>query len=364
MQRPLSVEFLPDTWTNGIVPATLQGLAAATRQISLLEILLHTALWTRPPVVKGFELSVFWAWLRYFPAIDDGPPLRLRPEWSELDPHQKTILSDELGVGVTTCMLAQHLQLAEFVDTLYFLRVLLPGQFRLGRTARRGPEKAPDYISRSPAGGVVVLECKGTQSSRTALEKSIRAGIPQKNNLQRTARGMTPIEHSLVGGFFIPQASSSEGPLVLFADPEGEELPRLLADQDPRRVHRAILQVFLAKVMALVGQPALAEELVNIPLEALEAQEIMPEWQVRFADAPYQVMDQSVTLQPGQNPRRARLSLRLTPELRDALSRGSMVAAIDAVAYHDEWGREVIENRVLHLKTPHGLEWTLAVEAG
>lgn len=174
MQRQLAVDFLQSTWANSAVPATLQGLAAASRQVSFLGILLHTALWTRPPIVRGFELSDLWAWLRYFPAVDDGLPLRLRPQWSELDSHQKTILSDELGVSVTTCLLAEHLQLSEFVDTFYFLRVLLPGQFSLGRAARRGPNKAPDYISRSPAGGVVVLECKGTQSSRAALEKSIR----------------------------------------------------------------------------------------------------------------------------------------------------------------------------------------------
>jgi hypothetical protein len=58
--------------------------------------LVFAALWTRPPVRYGFSLSDCWAWLRYFPAIAVNSELRLREEWTSLDPHYKTVLSGDL----------------------------------------------------------------------------------------------------------------------------------------------------------------------------------------------------------------------------------------------------------------------------
>src|SRR5215467_11157034 len=110
--------------------------------------LLFTALSTRPPIIQGFHLSDFWAWLRYAWALDSSLDLRLRPEWESIDPHQKAVLSDELGVGFTTCLLSTELGYSQFRDTLYFVGVLEPGSFLLTSSAKRGPKKSPDYIAR------------------------------------------------------------------------------------------------------------------------------------------------------------------------------------------------------------------------
>ena len=182
--------------------------------------LMFTALWTRPPVRYGFSLADCWAWLRYFPAIAPTPDLRLCDEWTTLDPHQKTVLSGDFGVGFTTWLLSQTLGFTKYSDTLWVVNTLAPGAFRLASTASRGPRKSPDYIAESITGELSVLECKETQTSRASLVAALGRGIPQKANLQ--AIGATPLRHSLVAGLFIPQFHNSESAVIMVADPDWE----------------------------------------------------------------------------------------------------------------------------------------------
>lgn len=131
--------------------------------------LIHTALWTRPPVSSGIHLSDFWAWLRYYPAISEHhTELRLCEEWTDIDPHQKTILSDELGVGFTTYFLAEKLGCIGFMDTSY-LQKRFKNHFSSKSKSRRGSSKSPDYVSIDSSRSLYILECKGTQTSRSAL---------------------------------------------------------------------------------------------------------------------------------------------------------------------------------------------------
>ena len=46
-----------------------------------------------------------------------GPYLRLRSEWTDIDPYQKTVASDELGIGFTTQLLFEELEFLVFEDT-------------------------------------------------------------------------------------------------------------------------------------------------------------------------------------------------------------------------------------------------------
>jgi hypothetical protein len=223
--------------------------------------LMFTALWTRPPVRYGFSLSDCWAWLRYFPAIAPTPDLRLCDEWTTLDPHQKTVLSGDFGVGFTTWFLSQTLGFTKYSDTLWVVNTLAPGAFRLASTASRGPRKSPDYIVESSTGELSVLECKGTQTSRASLMAALGRGIPQKANLQ--AIGATPLQHSLVAGLFIPQFDNSDSAAIMVADPEWEEFKERLARFSTEEIGRAVTQVAYAKELAILELPNTANALVR-----------------------------------------------------------------------------------------------------
>ena len=77
------------------------------------------AICTSPPAITGFSLADLWAWLRYRPAFESGIVLRLRPEWKDIDAHQKTILCDDLGMGLSIELLVSPLQIQDIADTAY-----------------------------------------------------------------------------------------------------------------------------------------------------------------------------------------------------------------------------------------------------
>lgn len=359
MLRDVTITVDQNSWPSGLVPPMpLQNLASRT-QINVLYALIHTALWTRPPTTQGFHLSDYWAWLRYGPALACTTDLRLCQPWNDVDPHQKTLLSDEFGVGATTCLLAEGLNCTGFVDTLYVLRTLLSGQFTLGRAAKRGPSKSPDFVATDDQGRFIILECKGTQSSRRALLDAIARGIPQKKNLK--GRRGTQIYLSLVGGLFIPQSNSLETALIHFADPWWEEIEALFERFKPEELKTAIMQIHVAKILALSGLPHTAEALSNTPLKDLRQ---LPE------DAIYELRSQEDTLDTERvvfdtldydqsfSIPKARFSITLpkdfvgtfinTRHLREAL------LALSQPAIGQHWVHESVRGGMAKVTSPHG----------
>ena len=110
LDKRVDIEVLPDSWEPPATPPASLTTAAQTSPatINVLCALMFTASWTRPPVRYGFSLADCWAWLRYFPAVAPTPDLRLCDEWTMLDPHQKTVLSGDFGVGFTTWFLVPN----------------------------------------------------------------------------------------------------------------------------------------------------------------------------------------------------------------------------------------------------------------
>ena len=268
MNKFISVEIDSGSWPNG-VPADISALSTSRRSTNVLCALMHTALWTMPPVQYDFDLSALWAWLRYGPAIDSSPSLKLRKEWADIDPHQKTVLSDELGIGFTTQLFAEELDFRLYADTQYVVNVAMPGDYTFKRSGKRGPSKSPDYLAVDGSGRVHVLECKGTQSSVKALESAIAGGLAQKGNLN-VGTG-TPLTHCLVAGLFIPQWLSDETALIRVCDPEPEELADRLANMNQYRTAAGIVQIALAKHFGLMGLAKLANWLATTRLDELGA---------------------------------------------------------------------------------------------
>lgn len=261
--KRLNIEVLRGSWKSpGVIPAALASAEVSSPlNVDFFCALLFTALWTRPPVRYGFSLSDCWAWLRYVPAIAAAQDLRLCDAWTTLDPHHKTVLSGDFGVGFTTWFLNQTLNFVKFSDTLWVVNTLSPGAFRLVSSARRGPQKSPDYIAEDSNGNFSVLECKGTQCSRGALLAAIKRGVPQKANVR--AIGSALLQHSLVAGLFIPQFENPEYAAIVIADPEWDEFRERLSQFSRDQIGRAISQVARAKELAMLDLPNTANTLVR-----------------------------------------------------------------------------------------------------
>ncbi len=257
--KNLDVEILERTWPSS-VPLGLVGLSG-TWDTHLPLALLFTALWTRPPAQYGFSLSDCWAWLRYFPAVHANNRLRLRAEWTDLDPYHKIVLSADFGVGFSTLFLHQTLGFVQYADTLRVIKVLAPHLFQ-PKNVKRGQWKSPDYIALDATGRYSVVECKGNQTSRDSLKSALARGANQKANVGML--GGAGLLHSLVTGVFIPQWSNPEPALIAVADPEWEELLRILDDYPPERIVHSTRQIGFAKEAALFGLTATANRLSRV----------------------------------------------------------------------------------------------------
>jgi len=262
MQKDVGIEVNRASWKRKRIPASIASLVGI-RRVDVEIALLHTAIWTRPPYSTGFELADCWAWLRYLRCFAASPQLRLRPEWDDVDFHQKTILSDELGVGFTTQLFIEALGFIEYADTLWVLRVL-PGYFQIVGNKKKGPKKTPDYIARDRQGRFSVLECKGSQTSTHTLRGAVNNGIRQKKNIKSiTDRRFV---HSLVAGLFLPQYSNREEASLCISDPDPDYINKSLFEVSRDDLTVAIAQVSLAKQFALMGFLSFANELANVPL--------------------------------------------------------------------------------------------------
>ncbi|MGI1809695.1 hypothetical protein [Priestia sp. TGN 0903] len=215
IKRKIRYDIDTDSWTiRGLkIPTKLQ--LQSIIDIDILEVLIHIAKRTSLPVSFGFNLGDLWAWLRYLPAISPSPYLRMRSEWDEVDSHQKTILSDDMGVGFSSSILSRSLDLIFICPTNYVVK--RHPSLALSKSGKRGPDKSPDFVAVDMLGNLHVIECKGTQSSPNVLNNQLDAGFIQKHSLL-DPKGI--IDQRIVSGVFVPQHNSKETAIFKVADPE------------------------------------------------------------------------------------------------------------------------------------------------
>lgn len=211
--KDILIEIDDSTW-SGSVPKNLKGKSGPL-SFDMLEVLIHIGLATRHPEQVGISVNDFWAFLRYLNCFSEGSDFRLNEKWQDVDPHQKTILSDDFGMGFASYYLTKQLNLISFVDTGYFLKHI--PSLLINNRSKRGPSKTPDFILLDSSFEMHLLECKGTQSSIKNLNKQIDSGLPQKRNI-RDPKGI--INEKLVTGIFIPQYNSSTDAIFRVIDPE------------------------------------------------------------------------------------------------------------------------------------------------
>jgi hypothetical protein len=139
---------------------------------------------TTPSNVNMASLSASWATRRYFWAIAEptgqNPTFRLSDDARAMDFHQKTLLSDEFGIGFGGLVLERLFDTAVAIDVSGALQN--PDEFQ---NVEQSGSAQPDYLMWNPSANrpYYVVECKGCQTSRSATMDQIRRGLEQVPSL-------------------------------------------------------------------------------------------------------------------------------------------------------------------------------------
>lgn len=232
--------------------------------INIPSMLLMIGYLTTPTSSTGVSLSEFWAWIRYLSAVTNDKDMRLTDSFYALDAHQKTILSDDFGMGVPMLWLMSSLSLNQIVDGNYFIQKIAASvNAKSVKTGKRGPNKTPDFVAKDHYGDWHVIECKGTQSGPEYCDKQLgikgkkgTGGIVQKKSIifpkghtgQRLACGLS------IG---IENRSSS---LLKIVDPEPDE-PFEVDEQNMIYAEDAITRGAISKYLRLSGLEITAERI-------------------------------------------------------------------------------------------------------
>jgi hypothetical protein len=135
---------------------------------------------TTPSNVNMAQLSASWATRRYFWAIAEGQGspgrFRLSQDARDLDFHQKTLLSDEFGVGFAGLLLEDEFDAGLFAD----ISVALGDPSIYQQIGRKGGPQ-PDYLmwGANPNSPYYVVECKGSQTNKATSFDQLRRGLEQ-----------------------------------------------------------------------------------------------------------------------------------------------------------------------------------------
>ena len=225
MKKTLTVTIDHNTWpTNSTnFPRTFHN-GDLECDFNIPALLLALGFLTTPPRSAGASLSEYWAWVRYFCAISNEPDLRLANEFYELDPHQKTILSDDFGVAVPMYWLTQKLDFGPISHGIYFIEHIAE---HLGlatdRPKKRGPRKSPDFVALDVSGKWHVIECKGTQSGNAYRDRQLGDSLNPTGGAVSQKRTIT----------FPPSISGQRLACGLSISFEGDDQPSSLRIIDP-----------------------------------------------------------------------------------------------------------------------------------
>lgn len=262
MLKDIEIFSDPATWKpSKPIPANLLSLNGK-RSINIANVFLHIAYRSCPPLSYGFSLGDMWAWLRYASALDISSDLKLRSEWMDIDPHQKTILSDDFGVGFSSYILSSVFDFLAVCPVNYFVDYVPSGfaKLRGSKSKKRGPKKSPDFIAVDDRFRIYIFECKGTQKTRDSLLEQFEKGKKQKRSLIINPRRL--VQERLVTGAYIPQFNSKERAYFLVNDPEVSD-GRIINDLPRDEIIKTIIIGEIASSINLIGLPTLGNAIAS-----------------------------------------------------------------------------------------------------
>lgn len=266
MKRTLSVDVRGETWPAKGKPPVFPPSFHRGRQsydLNVPGMLLLLGFLTTPTSSTGVSLSEFWAWVRYLAAVTSDSDVRLTRSFADLDAHQKTILSDDFGMGVPMLWLQDRLSLDRICDGRYFMqRFAADVGATTHRTAKRGPNKTPDFVARDTSGVWHVIECKGTQSGHEYSKNQLgdpwplaTGGVAQKRSII-FPRGH--VGQRLVCGLSIGVQDGKFPSLLTIIDPEPEE-PLMITARQMHAADDAATRGVVSKALRLAGYETTAE---------------------------------------------------------------------------------------------------------
>ncbi len=254
VQRDVQVYVDAASWGTKPVPA---NFSSGIEVFDIPEVLLTIGIVTSPPRAAGFSLSEYWAWLRYICAISTQPGLALVPEYRDLDSHQKTILSDDFGMGFSVHWIWKRMNFSFICDGRYFVdRFLLHfGGAATSRTpGKRGPSKCPDFVCWTPAGRFHVVECKGTQSGSFYRDKQIATAKLQKTTINFPAARQG---EELACGVTVTFEEENVASQLFVTDPERRPV-LTVNDQQVAFAEDTLARGLASRLLGLSGLPATA----------------------------------------------------------------------------------------------------------
>jgi hypothetical protein len=269
MDRELKVIIDKATWPKpGVRPLFPRSFHSgqSSYDLNIPAMLMMIGYLTTPTSSTGVSLSEFWAWVRYLAAISDEANLSLTQSFADLDAHQKTILSDDFGMGVPILWLCDRLSLGQIVDGRYFMQKIAASVGATQRrTAKRGPNKTPDFVARDTAGRWHVIECKGTQSGSEFSEKQLGTkGPPATGGIAQKCSIKFPPGHTgqrLVCGLSIG-VEGGTGSVLKIVDPEPED-PFEISSNQLMLADDAVNRGVMSKALRIAGFEVTAEAVAS-----------------------------------------------------------------------------------------------------
>lgn len=260
MERELSVFVDRTSWpTPPDLPAFPSTFTAGAQSfdLNIPALLLTIGYLTTPSHASGVSLSEFWAWVRYLHAIAPDPDLRLTPAFFELDAHQKTILSDDFGMGAPICWLMDRLQLGPIADGRYFIdRVAASVGATAVKPKKRGPGKSPDFVVRDTSGVWHIIECKGTQTGNGYREAQLGGLGPPPTGAVAQKRTITfPAGYAgqrLACGLQIGVQGGAHASSLRIIDPPAED-KFIIGEDEMVHADDAIIRAVSARSLRLAG---------------------------------------------------------------------------------------------------------------
>lgn len=225
---------------------------------------------TTPVIPKLADLSATWALYRYvWVFAPHARRLSLSSYAKDIDFHQKGLLSDEIGIGMTYWLMFEHFGAKAVIDVDVALRhPQIAAQMGIPAVMRTSGS-VPDYIFSLPNGEYAVVECKGSQSGLNTSLNQIRRGLEQVPSIAFT-NGQTAQE--LVVATLLSRTESTVYVLDPPADSsdrgesEGDFSKRKFFVQDKQAFDQSIRRAHAASLLAFAGAWRQAIETVGVAL--------------------------------------------------------------------------------------------------
>ncbi|MGA3603117.1 hypothetical protein [Lysinibacillus agricola] len=211
-----NIEVIVDhsTWVTSPVPPELRSINTHIN-FNLLDLLFHVSDATKNPNDIGVSINDYWAFLRYRNCFNSSGDLQLNESFEDVDSHQKTILSDDIGMGFASLIMDRTFNIQSLIDTSFFIRHL--PSLQVVNSRKKGPNKTPDFLVLDNSYEIHIIECKGTQNTLSSSETQLLKGVPQKTNILDPSN---IINQKLVIGTYIAKHNSRDTSRIKIIDPE------------------------------------------------------------------------------------------------------------------------------------------------